>query len=250
MRNISQIYEHTYGQNIESKDYYLASIKFVDNKNIFISIDTHWVGQHEQHEVRKINHVNPDATRKMFDFIGYPLAVIRDSDEFFSLLNIGGHVLISEDLMHEHWSEILQPKVVVKTYERGYVDYNMFASQHKQRFAKSSYRMSIFRRDNFRCRICGVCENDNIHVRLEVHHIKPWEEGGLSDPENLITLCSLCHSGINVVDREYLYKKIGISFPLEKHELYKLNNSWNEDQYFRYVSLLSNAVTLRVDIPK
>lgn len=110
--------------------------------------------------------------------------------------------------------------------------------------------MGIFQRDNFRCRICGVSEEDNIHVRLEVHHIKPWEEGGLSDPENLITLCSLCHSGIAMVNREFLYKKIGICFPLEKHELYKLDESWNNDQYYRYAALLSNAITLRVNMPK
>jgi hypothetical protein len=140
--------------------------------------------------------------------------------------------------------------VVVNTYDRGFVDYEMFASHQKQRFAKTTHRMSIFERDSFRCRICGASEEDNVHVRLEVHHIKPWEEGGLSEPQNLITLCSICHSGIGIVDREFLYKKIGINFPHENHQLYKFNESWIDDQYFMYRRLLSNAITIRAKMPK
>lgn len=250
MRDISKIYLDTYGQNADARKYYLASVKFVDSRNILVSTDTHWIGFDKQHEIRQINHVDADKIRRMFDFLGYPLGFAKDSDDLFSILSIGGHVLISEELINEHWQEILTPKVAVDTYERGFVDYNLFATQHKQRFAKSTYRMRIFQRDNFRCRICGVSESDNIHVRLEVHHIKPWEEGGLSDPENLITLCNLCHSGIAIVDREFLYAKIGLQFSLGKHELYKLDRSWGADQYYRYRSLLSNAITLKVSIHK
>ena len=29
---------------------------------------------------------------------------------------------------------------------------------------------------------------------IEIHHIKEWSEGGMTDLENLLPLCSACHS--------------------------------------------------------
>lgn len=66
----------------------------------------------------------------------------------------------------------------------------------------SGLRRSILGRDSNKCRICGVL------VGLEVHHI----EGEFADalPEvynaqnNLITLCHHCHSGITMLELNYL----------------------------------------------
>ncbi len=41
----------------------------------------------------------------------------------------------------------------------------------------------------------GYCAIDgcNSHYRVEVHHIIPWSEGGVTDPENLLPLCWFHH---------------------------------------------------------
>jgi len=49
-------------------------------------------------------------------------------------------------------------------------------------------RRLVLQRDNNRCTLCGSTSD------LEVHHIVPRSEGGTNDPDNLVTLCAICHS--------------------------------------------------------
>jgi len=50
-------------------------------------------------------------------------------------------------------------------------------------------RRSILHRDGRRCTVSGCTSR----YRLQIHHIDPWSEGGLTDPENLTTLCWFHH---------------------------------------------------------
>ncbi|MGB9358244.1 MAG: DUF222 domain-containing protein [Acidimicrobiia bacterium] len=50
-------------------------------------------------------------------------------------------------------------------------------------------RRSILHRDGRRCTVAGCTSR----YRLQIHHIDPWFEGGLTDPENLTTLCWFHH---------------------------------------------------------
>lgn len=56
-----------------------------------------------------------------------------------------------------------------------------------------SFRMLILKRDNFHCRLCGRGVEDGI--KLEVDHIIPIAHGGLTEEENLWTLCFECNRG-------------------------------------------------------
>lgn len=51
-------------------------------------------------------------------------------------------------------------------------------------------RFSIYKRDGYRCRICGRREDE---VDLEIDHIKPIAKGGKSTYDNLQTLCHRCN---------------------------------------------------------
>lgn len=51
-------------------------------------------------------------------------------------------------------------------------------------------RFSIYKRDGYRCCICGRSE---ISDRLEIDHIKPIAKGGKSTYDNLQTLCRRCN---------------------------------------------------------
>ena len=56
-----------------------------------------------------------------------------------------------------------------------------------------SARFDIFKRDGFRCLICGRATKDGI--TLEVDHIIPRSFGGGNEPDNLQTLCFDCNRG-------------------------------------------------------
>jgi 5-methylcytosine-specific restriction endonuclease McrA len=45
----------------------------------------------------------------------------------------------------------------------------------------------VLRRDGWRCQVCGV------PINLEVHHIRSRSNLGSDVTDNLITLCALCH---------------------------------------------------------
>lgn len=53
-------------------------------------------------------------------------------------------------------------------------------------------REVVFCRDGYLCEICGTNKN------LVVHHISRWEDSKDDSLENLVTVCSSCHSKIGV----------------------------------------------------
>ena len=49
-------------------------------------------------------------------------------------------------------------------------------------------RRAVYRRDGFQCALCSSTRY------LQIHHAIPRGQGGSrSDPQNLITLCCVCH---------------------------------------------------------
>jgi 5-methylcytosine-specific restriction endonuclease McrA len=57
--------------------------------------------------------------------------------------------------------------------------------------AYESLRQQVLRRDGWRCQSCGAMAN------LEVHHKEFRSHSGHDAEENLITLCTQCHSAVH-----------------------------------------------------
>jgi 5-methylcytosine-specific restriction endonuclease McrA len=53
-------------------------------------------------------------------------------------------------------------------------------------------RQQILRRDGWRCQSCGTMSN------LEVHHMEFRSHSGKDSEENLITLCTACHTAVHL----------------------------------------------------
>ena len=53
-------------------------------------------------------------------------------------------------------------------------------------------RYQIFKRDNFRCALCGATSEE---TKLEIDHIIPVSKGGKTIKSNLRTLCFNCNRG-------------------------------------------------------
>lgn len=58
-----------------------------------------------------------------------------------------------------------------------------------------SLRFAILKRDQYRCRLCGISPENTPGTILEVDHITPRIKGGTDDPINLWTLCFACNRG-------------------------------------------------------
>ena len=70
-------------------------------------------------------------------------------------------------------------------------------------------KKKIWQEANMRCAKCGESDVDI----LEIHHIKAVQSGGTNDKENLLLLCSNCHSKItagDISEAEVLRLKISL----------------------------------------
>lgn len=70
-----------------------------------------------------------------------------------------------------------EPEVITKRTTRAW-----------RKKTNADVRDSVLKRDGYCCAECGRTD------RLEVHHIHHRADGGTDDPDNLITLCMVCHA--------------------------------------------------------
>lgn len=58
-------------------------------------------------------------------------------------------------------------------------------------------RKAVYQRDNYQCQHCGQRGGAYGNAELHAHHIVPKSSGGSHQLNNLITLCSHCHSAVH-----------------------------------------------------
>lgn len=109
---------------------------------------------------------------------------------------IGGHCIIEKSLADRYFKSILAPSTTVKSYSDGFIDINALKQLQKNRAVEAKLRVRVFKRDKYKCKMCGRSPQDRTDVEIHAHHIIPWGEGGVTDVDNLITLCHTCHKGL------------------------------------------------------
>ena len=70
----------------------------------------------------------------------------------------------------------------------------------------SIFKAQIRYRYNHNCQNPNCKNKDKKDQILKIHHIKYRSEGGSDRPENLITLCSKCHTPANHKKGKFLYE--------------------------------------------
>ncbi len=243
------LYSNTLKNPFSGLDYYLIALKNED-KNSIIGIFSSWVDfakEDNNKEVRRIDLVIPEDVKKDLILLEkYPL-IVNNKEELTSFLKFGGYALVDKKLIQSHLNEIATPIVCSSSIDKGFVQYETLPLKNKNRFAKDKFRAEIIDRDNYQCRVCGSSPDDSVHVRLEVHHIKPWEEGGLTLKENLITLCNACHLDAENFDRRELYKKIGIRSYYQNSTFFAPLEKYTSKQFQKAIYLASNIVEIMVE---
>lgn len=68
-------------------------------------------------------------------------------------------------------------------------------SPEDRRDVSVGLRFTIFKRDNYKCVICGRSPATNFKLELHTDHIIPFSKGGKTRMDNLRTLCNECNIG-------------------------------------------------------
>ncbi len=69
------------------------------------------------------------------------------------------------------------------------------SKRDKRRTLSDKERFLVFKRDNFRCVVCGASPATQLGVQLVPDHIVAWANGGKTSVDNSQTLCIPCNQG-------------------------------------------------------
>lgn len=177
------------------------------------SLTTHWVGWvngKPPHEMREGSIVNAYGMADYWQSRDELFLVVNTPGELGLFLRAGGHALVFRDVALSYLSDFVGPKPSARDGPLGFKYLDNVPDSAFNRAPAPKLRMRVLKRDGMRCKICGRRPADNSDVELHLHHIRPWGKGGLTEDQNLITVCHTCHKGLQ---------------PHEDHDLFDLIDS-------------------------
>lgn len=182
----------------EEEEFYALTL-LGENDRIVWSTQSHWVGFTDESPKRELREASKVFARlaKVGNDIGQPFMVVRTPEQMLKFMMFGGHALITPTIFEEGFQEFLGPRVAIPDGYLGFSGKSVLDNTAFRRTPTPKLRMKILNRDQRRCRICGRNPDNHLDLELHVHHIRPWAHGGVTNDNNLVTLCNTCHSGLN-----------------------------------------------------
>lgn len=191
--------------------YFAFTLTADRDQNVLVDTQSVWIGWDDlqrRREIRRPRTVRADFMQRYWSNTGQPYAIINKAHELPLFLICGGNALIEKGVAEGNIPEFLLPDVVVRHGPTGFRSVTTFDPTAFKKAPTQKLRMKVLCRDGRRCRICGRNPDDHLDLELHVHHIRPWMNGGLTDPENLITLCQTCHKGLDPHEDATLFNYI------------------------------------------
>lgn len=181
---------------------YEAWIYSKGDQGNFISFNTKWVGYadaEQRIELRQPRRISRnDLIANISPFTGTKIENVESKLQLASFWICGGHAAIDAVLAEAEIPHHLGPKPMTSSTDNGpFYSLSVPIEVATTRAPSRKLRMSILKRDEYRCKICGQRPSEDPNVILHVHHIRPWNKNGATVPMNLITLCHTCHMGLD-----------------------------------------------------
>lgn len=190
--------------------FHAITLTATDDGQVHTTSNSMWVGFKDDDwrvEIRQ-SRVVTAAYGKIWDELDLPYLFAWTPDDLLTFLLLGGNALVEQSLAEEFFGDLLAPRACYPAGSRGYVGASALKSTAFRRAPTPKLRMEVLKRDHRRCRICGRNPDNHVDLELHVHHIRPWQKGGLTDISNLITLCHTCHNGLHPHDDHSLFQYI------------------------------------------
>jgi len=148
-------------------------------------------------EIRAASLVDPQWWIESWTKLNIPWLVVNDDLQLMVYGCLGGAALVEKVLAEKYFATALEEWEAVHDWPVGYRDIRCLPKESLFRAPTPKLRMRVLKRDSYRCRVCGRRAFDDTDLELHVHHIVPWAVGGLTEEQNLITLCHTCHNGLS-----------------------------------------------------
>lgn len=188
------------GKPLVGATYHCVMLLGREDGTIVPSVQSRFCGFSEgrpRRELREGAPVRPKVMLELLRSIGEPGLLVNDDVDFYLYLLLGGHGVIERSLLlgHKDFARLIAPRETAYSYTEGYFFVDSAPKGMVTKAPSKKLRYQILKRDQFRCRVCGRSPAEDVHVTLEVHHINPFNAGGVTSINNLITLCDTCHDG-------------------------------------------------------
>lgn len=199
---------------LEGATYFAITLLATKDGQIQRSCQSQFVGWDDfklRREIREACPVDPVKALDLFESIHEPGVLVNSQADLFLYLLIGGHGIIEEHLCKKHFADLVAPRVTVRSVVEGFVNTESAPQEWFRRAPTRKARMRVLKRDGLQCRLCGRSPNDYVDIELHLHHVVPWGEGGLTEEDNLITICDTCHSGLEPHFDPELFSRVGFN---------------------------------------
>lgn len=216
-------------KDIETDGYYHITITANEKGGITRSIQTSWTGYTKTIPKREIREGRlfpypMDVKNNLENILEQSCLIVNDENDLFLFFIFGGHAMIEKSVAKAHLIDLIQNRECMK--DSSHSGFRTVEKNKMQHAPSKKLRMEVLSRDDFRCRACGRSPVDYIDIELHVHHIIPWGIGGITEQENLITICKTCHDGLS----PHYYPKLSI---LQKDKY--LNQMEETDTYYNSI---------------
>lgn len=156
-----------------------------------------WVNGKPGRELRKAALVYPDRMASIWKDLGEQFLVVNTLEHLAVYLRAGGNALVEAGIAQRYLPDVLAAEATAYDGPLGFKSIRDLPRTAFNRAPTPKLWMRVIKRDRYRCRVCGRRPADYTDVEIHVHHIRPAGRGGLSEEENLITLCQTCHKGLD-----------------------------------------------------
>lgn len=190
-------------------------------------------------QLRRAVPVEPEKYSQLWELQDQGWIVVNDPDGLLVFMAIGGNAFISDDIARRHFKQDVEPHPVVQSGGAGYWSYNANSREVRMRRPTRKQRQRILDRDGHQCQMCGWKWSDERDLDLQIHHIKPFSQGGLTLDDNLITLCRPCHLGLDPhFQPEFFWGPDGPAHKVQKQQTAATHAGGKEAHRDRVISLL------------
>lgn len=197
--------------------YYEVQVVMPDEKTVRWSAFTHWAGFSKKtsnqpiRELREISPIDPEKSRRLLTEVGTPPVVVNTVADLLLFRMMGGYAIIEKSLCENYLPHVCKIDKAAKSYTCLGFD-SLSSKPHDavwKRKAEGELRKTILKRDAYECQRCHASVTAEKSATLTAHHIFPWSKGGLTEEDNLITLCLACNAEIEDRYDFSLYELIG-----------------------------------------
>ena len=122
--------------------------------------------------------------------------VVHNTQQLGVFSHMRGNALMARDFTLQHFPFWVEPESFAHLGALGFTPYDPDSREATKRRPLRRQRQRVLERDGHRCQKPGCETPEDEQVDLQLHHIRPVKDGGLTVDDNLITLCSTCHDNL------------------------------------------------------